>query len=122
MQGVPVAMLKALLPVAIIGSVALAACKSAAISAPSASVSFVFAPQTCSSIVPVHFSIDGIEVGVDTFRVAVNDGDHLTSRAFAASPGQHSLSARTDRFTWTSVTVALAAGQAFTDSLPFYCS
>jgi hypothetical protein len=122
MQGVPVAMLKALLPVAIIGSVAVAACKSASISAPSASVSFVFAPQTCSSIVPVHFSIDGIEVGVDTFRVAVNDGDHLTSHAFAVSPGQHSLGARTDRFTWTSVTVALAAGQAFTDSLPFYCS
>jgi hypothetical protein len=122
MQSVRLSMLKALLPVAIIGAVALTACKFAAISAPSASVSFAFAPQTCSSIVPVHFSIDGIEVGVDTFRVAVNDRDHLTSRAFAASPGQHSLSARTDRFTWTSVTVALAAGQAFTDSLPFYCS
>jgi len=115
-------MIKASLQFVILGTIALAACKSATIPAPSASVSFAFAPHACSSVVPVHFAIDGIEVGVDTFKVAVSGGDHLVSRAYSTSPGQHSLSAHTDRYIWAATTVGLGPGQTFTDSLPFYCS
>lgn len=115
-------MLKSFFSFVILGTIGVAACKSATISAPSASVTFVFAPQTCSSVVPVHFAIDGIEVGIDTFKVAVNAGDRLVSRAYTTSPGQHSLSARTDRYMWAAATVNLGAGQTYNDSLPFYCS
>jgi hypothetical protein len=106
----------------IIAATGVAACRSAAIVTPSPTVSFVFAPQACSSIVPVQFFIDGLQVATDTFRVGVTGGDHLASRGIATSPGRHVLGARTDRFTWPDMTVTLAAGQAFTDSLPFYCS
>ena len=115
-------MLKALLPLVILGTIGVAACKSATISAPAASVTFSFAPRTCSSVVPVHFVIDGIDVGIDTFKVAVGGGNHLVSRVYSTSPGQHSLSAHTDRYMWAAATVTLGAGQTFDDSLPFYCS
>jgi hypothetical protein len=115
-------MIKAFLPLVILGTIGFVACKSATIPAPAASVSFAFAPRACSSVVPVHFAIDGIEVGVDTFNVAVGGGNHLMSRAYSTSPGQHSLSAHTDRYIWSATTVGLGPGQTFTDSLPFYCS
>jgi hypothetical protein len=106
----------------LVGANGIVACQSGAVAAPSPTVTFAFAPRACSSIVPVQFLIDGLQVGTDTFRVAVAGGDHLTSRGFATSPGLHVLSARTDRYTWADTTVTLLAGQAYTDSLPFYCS
>lgn len=116
-------MLKAFLPLVILSTIGVAACKSApTAAAASASVTFVFAPRSCSSVAPVHFAIDGIEVGVDTFKVAVNGGDHLVSRAYSTSPGQHSLSAHTDRYMWAAASVSLGPGQTVDDSLPFYCS
>ena len=115
-------MRKVIFSLVILVTMGVAACKSATMSAPPASVSFVFATRACSSVVPVHFAIDGIEVGIDTFKVAVSGDDHLVSRTYTTSPGQHSLSARTDRYMWAASTVSLGAGQAFADSLPLYCS
>jgi hypothetical protein len=100
----------------------LAACNGADVAAPSATVHFVLDAPLCSSIIPVQFSIDGLEVGVDTFRVDI-PSPHTTSRAFAVSLGAHTLSARTGAgYAWPDKAVSLAAGQAFADSLSFYCS
>lgn len=115
-------MLKFCWPMMLVGVIGVVACQGGAVAAPSPTVTFVFAPRACSSIVPVQFLIDGFQVGTDTFKVAVAGGDHLTSRGFATSPGQHVLSARTDTYAWAETTVTLFAGQAYTDSLPFYCS
>jgi len=115
-------MRKVIFSLVILVTMGVAACKSATIPAPSASVSFVFLPGTCSSVVPVHVAIDGIDVGVDTFKVAVNGGNRLVSRLYSTSAGQHSLSAHTDRYMWPAATVSVGAGQTVADSLPFYCS
>jgi hypothetical protein len=115
-------MLRVFQSVILVGAIGAVACQSGAVAAPSPVVTFAFAPRACSSVVPVQFLIDGLQVGTDTFRVAVAGGDHLTSRGFATSPGQHVLSARTATYAWAETTVTLFAGQAYTDSLPFYCS
>ena len=102
-------MLKPFRALVIIAAIGVAACRSAIVT-PSPTVSFVFAPHACSSIVPVQFFIDGLQVATDTFRVGVAGGDHLVSRGIATSPGQHVLGARTDRFTWPDMTVTLVGG------------
>jgi hypothetical protein len=90
--------------------------------APRPTVSFVIDAPLCSSVIPVELFIDGRPVGADTFRVNLAPA-HTTTRAFATSPGRHRLGARAAHgYVWPDTTVTLAAGQAFTDSLPFYCS
>ena len=88
----------------------------------SATVRFVLNAPLCSSLLGMRFSIDGAVVGSDTFRVNLPN-PHTTSRAFATAPGEHVLGARVDGgFVWPDTTVTLAAGAAFDDSLPLYCS
>ena len=80
-------------------------------------------PFACSSTIPVQFFLDGVQVGVDTFRVAVAGGDHVTSGPFTTSVGQHAVGARTaGGYVWPDTTVSLSPGAVFVDSLPFYCS
>ncbi|HTE45724.1 MAG TPA: hypothetical protein VK636_10805 [Gemmatimonadaceae bacterium] len=109
---------------AIVGiAVGLIACKGDALVLPMAAVTFVLVPQACSSIVPVRFSIDGLQVGIDTFRVAVGGVEHTTSALFSTSTGQHVLSARFGSGNlWPDKQVTLAAFEIFADSLPLYCS
>lgn len=100
----------------------IVACASATGVATPATVTFVLDAPLCSSVIPVQFSIDGHLVGVDTFRVAVAS-PHTSSRPFTAPAGAHTLTAQTVAgYVWPAKGVTLAAGQAVTDSLPFYCS
>ena len=109
-------------PLALVACIG-AACKSSTSATPKQPVVFfaIDAPL-CSSTIPVRFSIDSAEVGADTF--VVNYGPpHTTSRGFTVSVGEHTLSARTEwNYVWPDKRVTLAAGETFTDSLPFYCS
>jgi hypothetical protein len=89
---------------------------------PDPTVSFMIDAPQCSSTIPVQVSIDSVLVGTDTFVVHYGP-EHLMSRAFATSAGQHRLSARTfNGYTWPDKTVTIGAGQAVVDTLPFYCS
>lgn len=76
----------------------------------------------CGMKLSAVFSIDGRDVGVDTFVVHLA-GEHITAGPFATSAGQHVLSARTTTgYLWPDRAVSLTVGAVFTDSLPFYCS
>jgi hypothetical protein len=90
---------------------------------PDPTVSFMIDAPLCSSTIPVQFSIDSVLVGTDTFIVHYGP-EHLMSHAFSTSAGQHTLSARGtfNGYTWPEKKVTLVQGQAFTDTLPFYCS
>ena len=90
---------------------------------PDPTVSFMIDAPLCSSRIPVELSIDGALVGTDTFVVNLGT-EHLRSRAFATSAGQHTLSARVtfNGYTWPEKKVTIGAGQAVVDTLPFYCS
>ena len=101
--------------------VALAACGGASEPTPAATVAFTIDAPFCGSRIPAAFSIDGARVGADTFVVHLA-GEHLTSRAFATSPGRHTLGATTGYYTWPDTQVTLGPGQALTHTLPFYCS
>lgn len=106
-----------------IGLATLAGCAGSTANTPRATVDFLLQPHACSSVLPVQFAIDNIEVGTDTFRVAVAGGDHLKSRAFTVSMGGHTLRARvTGGYVWADKQVTVAAGDAVTDTLPFSCS
>lgn len=90
--------------------------------APSATLNFELDAPLCSSILPVEFQVDGIQVGVDTFRVHLPP-DHIRSRNFRLEPGHHTLSAAIPHgFTWPDTLVTLEAGESFIRRLPFYCS
>ncbi len=90
--------------------------------APPATVSFLLDAPLCSSSLPVQFSIDAVVVGTDTFRVHLPP-DHVASAGFAVGAGTHTLGARViGGLVWPDTTVTLAPAQAFTRSLPFYCS
>ncbi len=107
-----------------IGLVALAfsGCRGAESVAPRATVYFMLDAPLCSSIIPVQFSIDHIQVGTDTFVVNLAP-EHTMSRGFETSVGQHTLSARAGHgYVWPDKSVTLVEGQDFTDTLPFYCS
>jgi hypothetical protein len=97
--------------------VTLAACTDPA----PAAVDFLIDAPLCSSRIPVEFSIDGRVVGTDTFLVHLAP-EHIRSRVFTASPGQHTLHAATNLYAWPDKTVTLTDGQSVTDTLPFYCS
>jgi hypothetical protein len=106
----------------VVAATGVVACQHSATTEPSARVHFVIVAQTCSSILPVEFSIDGRLVGTDTFRVDVVS-PRTTSHDFETSPGQHVVGARvTGGFVWPNQTLSMAAGAVVTDSLPFYCS
>ena len=106
-----------------VGVAALVACEGARSVAPQPTVYHTLVPYACSSIIPVQFYIDSSQVATDTFRIAVAGGDHTTSRALTTSVGQHTLGARVvSGYVWPDKLVRLAAGEVFTDSLPFYCS
>ena len=70
---------------------------------------------------PVRFSIDGVVVGVDTFRVNLPP-NHLDSRTFPIAAGQHVLGAYAFTGTWPDSTVNVPSGRATVDTLGFYCS
>lgn len=117
--------MKATLPLVLITAVAatLASCDGARSVAPQPTVYFTLVPYTCSSIIPLRFYIDDALVDSDTFRISVAGGDHITSRAFATSVGQHTLGARSTNFgSWPDKSVNLTTGAVFIDSLPVYCS
>ncbi len=89
---------------------------------PPATVYFELDAPLCSSMLPVRFSIDGVEVEVDTFRIHLPP-DHVRSRGFALAAGDHLLGAGIPNgLTWPDTLVHLAAGASFTRWLPFYCS
>jgi hypothetical protein len=111
-----------------LGLIGLCACENPAASPASATVNFVAVSQTCSSVIPVAFSLDGQPLGTDTFRIALPN-PHTTSRSFMVTPGQHALGAHIPisanfggGYVWPDQTVNLVAGATVTDSLPFYCS
>jgi hypothetical protein len=106
-----------------IGLAALGGCAASTASTTRATVDFLLQPHACSSTLPVQFTIDDIQVGSDTFKIAVAGGDHLKSRAFVTSAGAHTLSARVmGGYVWADKQVTVAAGDAVTDTLPFSCS
>jgi hypothetical protein len=104
---------------------ALVACEGTKIGGPQATVSYTLVAPLCSSRIPVHFYIDSVQVGTDTFRINVA-GEHTTSRGFATSAGDHRLSAHAFGdiwdYAWPEKLVRLATGEMFTDSLQLYCS
>ena len=107
----------------LIGFGALAGCASSTASTPRATVDFLLQPHACSSVLAVQFTIDNVQVGTDTFKVAVAGDDHLRSRAFTTSVGAHTLSARVmGGYVWADKQVTVASGDAVTDTLPFSCS
>jgi hypothetical protein len=86
--------------------------------APQAAVCFLIDAPLCSSIMPVQFSIDNVQVATDTFVVGI-----AGSRAFVTSLGTHTLSARTvSGYVWPEKQVTVVSGDVVTDSLPFHCS
>ncbi len=106
----------------------IAACEKAP-TAPNATVYFSFNAPLCSSVVPLEFLIDGAGVGMDTLAVNYAASGHPSiSRGFVVAPGEHTLGALFEgpasagHPTFADVTVTLGQGQAFTDSLPMYCS
>lgn len=84
-------------------------------------VTFVLDAPLCSSILHVQLHIDGALVATDTFRTfGVRD---TASQAFNVSAGSHRLAANViGGFVWPEKQVSLGAGQAYTDTLSFYCS
>ena len=101
---------------------AVFACNSEPAGPAAARVYFVLDAPLCSSQLPMRFEIDGVLVGVDTFRVNLAP-NRTKSRAFSVPAGSRTLGARVDGgFEWPDTTVMLEAGKAFSDTLPFYCS
>ena len=107
---------------ATLGLAIVVGCGSGRAVAPQATVYFQLDAPLCSSILPVQFSIDSVLVATDTFRVHLAN-EHTRSRGFETPAGSHTLSARVvTGYVFDDRHVTLAPGEAFTDSLPFYCS
>lgn len=103
-------------------SLALAVCDGTEPVAPQATVRYLIDAPLCSSILPVEFFLDGVRVGTDTFVVGIFP-EHLLSRDFETTSGQHVLGASVvGGFVWPDTVVTLAASVVFLDTLPFYCS
>ena len=112
----------------VIGLVAVAltvtvACSKGTEPPPPATVYFELDAPLCSSQIPVMLFIDGALVGKDTFRVHLAP-DHTKTRGFRTPAGTHELRAQMDPSgsPWPAATVDLEAGEAFTQTLPLYCS
>jgi len=112
---------RAILPTLILAAAGIVGACAVVDPAPGATVDFLIDAPLCSSRIPVEFQIDGRIVGTDTFLVHLAP-DHVRSRAFTASPGQHTLHAATVLYAWPDKTVTVTDGQSVTDTLPFYCS
>ncbi len=69
----------------------------------------------------MRFSIDGVVVGVDTFRVNLAPS-HLDSRTFPTTAGQHVPGAYAFTGVWPDSTVIVQSGAVTVDTLGFYCS
>jgi hypothetical protein len=90
--------------------------------APLPMVYFALDAPLCGTRLPVAFSIDGLQVGTDTFVVNLVP-EHLTSAGFRTIVGQHRLGARVvGGYIWPDTVVALSAGAVVTYTLSFYCS
>jgi hypothetical protein len=89
--------------------------------AANAAVSFHLDAPLCSMSLPVRFSIDGVVVGVDTFRVNLAP-NHLDSRTFPTTAGPHVLGAYAFTGTWRDSTVTVRSDAVTVDTLGFYCS
>jgi len=106
-----------------IGIAALVCCKSTAPGSGAPTVYYRLVPHACSSTIPVTFFVDAVQVGTDTFRVAVAGGDHLMSPAFPTSVGTHVIGAKPNGGSlWPDTSVTLSEGAVFVDSLQFSCS
>ena len=88
---------------------------------PPTTVAFLLDAPLCSSILHVHLSIDKVIVATDTFVTAgVKD---TVSTKFPVRAGLHSVSANViGGFVWPEKLVTVHAGEAYVDTLPFYCS
>ena len=96
------------------------------LTAPKGQVSFHLNAPFCSSILPMQFFIDQVQVGSDTFRVGLPN-QHVTSGAFETPAGPHVLAAhaflgQAGTYVWPDTTITLERGGALIDTLPFYCS
>ena len=106
-----------------VGLIVFGACNDAEPVMPQATVFFELDAPLCSSVVPVEFTIDNVQVGADTFVVGIAGRNHSKSRGFVTGTGVHTLSARTTAgYAWPDRRVTLPTGAVVTDSLPFYCS
>src|SRR4051812_41669119 len=89
---------------------------------PPTTVAFALDAPLCSSILRVQLSIDKAIVATDTFVTYGNPKDTV-SRRFSVQAGAHSLSANViGGFVWPEKVVTVHAGEAYVDTLPFYCS
>ncbi len=73
--------------------IALGSCNKSPTEARATAVNFVFVPYACSTTVPVLLTIDNQRVATDTFHIDFGQPDHLKSRDFVVSPGEHVLGA-----------------------------
>ena len=108
---------------AITAVAAIAACGGGGASGPSASVYYTLYAPLCSSRLNVVLSIDNAVVATDSFVVNTAAPDRTTLGPFAAASGAHRIDARiVGGFVWPTASVSLTPGQAYTDTLNFYCS
>ena len=88
---------------------------------PPTTIAFVLDAPLCSSILHVQLVIDKAIVATDTF-VTAGPRDTV-SKNFPVIAGLHSVSANViGGFVWPEKVVAVPAGTAYVDTLPFYCS
>ena len=90
---------------------------------PAPVVDFQIDAPLCSSSIPASLRIDGVQVGVDTFRVNFAP-EHHRSRAFETTVGDHTLSVFHPNgvLIQEDSTVALRAGDSYRFIFGFYCS
>jgi hypothetical protein len=110
-----------------LGVVGLVACGGAP-TEPRPIVSFTIdAPYCGGPKLFVQFSIDSVIIGTDSLNLGMASRPGNLSQPFTATVGTHTVSARVigtflNNYSWPEKKMKLSAGQAFTDSLPFYCS
>ena len=105
----------------VLGVVAIFGCRSSTDVLSNPTVDYLIDAPLCSSVIPVEFLIDGTQVGADTFLVNLGTS-HTRSRTFPTAAGEHTISARTGSYSWPAKTLMMRSRQAYTDTLPFYCS
>jgi hypothetical protein len=90
---------------------------------PSPRVDFQIDAPLCSSIIPTTLWVDGLQVGVDTFRVNYGP-EHERTQPFETAAGNHKLAVRhpNGALIQEDSTVALRAGDQYTFTFGFYCS
>jgi hypothetical protein len=112
--------MRALRALGTVGCLALLACHDPL---PQPTVDFLIDAPLCSMVLPVSFTIDGTQVGVDTFEVYGPANDR--SRRFETTAGSHQLAVRFfprgDLIQEDSI-ITLAPGGAYTFRFGFYCS